>query len=67
MTRHPLMAQIPDELLWVHGRGSLERATRALKLRQWLEARGYRPTFAALEQERQRRRTTDANHEGATR
>lgn len=52
---HPLLSEIPDELLRrAYGPGENVRARRLLA---WLEHRGYRPTLAELEDERRRRLT----------
>ncbi|YAL82848.1 hypothetical protein ACMYYO_13135 [Dermacoccaceae bacterium W4C1] len=49
------MARIPDRLLWTPHRSNAKRAARAQGLAEWCEREGIRPTFAELEQERQRR------------
>ena len=51
----PLATQIPDELLWVRDRSDLARRRRALALVDWCQRHGWRPTFAELEAERERR------------
>lgn len=51
--RHPLLQQIPDELLMPQ-RGSAER-TRPVRLLAWLGQRQYRPALADIDAERHRR------------
>jgi len=53
---HPLLAQVPDDLLHVERGDSNHRMKRAITLMRWFERRGYRPTFVQLEAERQRRK-----------
>ena len=62
--RHPLLSQIPDDLLR-RTTGPAE-AARTRRLHAWLEYRNYRPLLADLEGERARRghRTTGAPRAG---
>lgn len=55
MKPHPLAAAIPDELLWVGDRSDPARRRRAHDLLDWCQRHGWRPTFAELDAERDRR------------
>lgn len=54
---HPLLSQVPDELLRRTGR-SLDESARQRGLLAWLEGRGVRPSLLDVERERWRRGMT---------
>lgn len=57
--REQLLASIPPEVLFTRGAFGRTRPDRAGALARWCEARGFRPTLAQIEGERERRRTAD--------
>lgn len=58
-TPQSVLEAIPDALLVRSGKPSTD-ATNAKHLQDWLAARGCRPSFLEIEQERTRRRTAVA-------
>jgi len=59
MTPASVMGDIPDDVLRA-GDGINERLRQSTRLARYFEARGHRPTWAEIEQERSRRANADA-------
>jgi len=59
MTPASVMAAIPADVLRA-GDNLNERQRQAIRLARYFEQRGHRPTWAEIEQERERRASADA-------
>jgi len=59
MTPAAVLAAIPDDVLRA-GDNLIQRQRHAIRLARYFEQKGHRPTWAEIEQERQRRANTDA-------
>jgi len=59
MTPAAVLSGIPNDILRA-GDNLNERQRQAIRLARYFEQRGHRPTWAEIEQERQRRASPDA-------
>ena len=59
MTPASVMAAIPDDLIRA-GDTLNQRGRQSIRLARYFEQKGHRPTWAEIEQERQRRTNTNA-------
>ena len=55
MTPAAVLTAVPDDVLRA-GDGHNERGRQAIRLTRYFEQRGHRPTWAEIDQERQKRR-----------
>ena len=59
MTPAAVLASVPADVLRA-GDNLNQRQRQAIRLARYFEQKGHRPTWAEIEQERQRRANTDA-------
>ena len=59
MTPASVLSAIPSDVLRI-GETTNQRQRQAIRLARYFEQKGHRPTWAEIEQERQRRANTDA-------